>query len=224
MASVLITGANRGIGLEFVKQYSADGWTVHACCRRPDQATELNAVSGDVHVHPVDVADSESLNACADAIAGALDVVVANAGLGGKAVGDFGEIDFAEWDNTFAVNVRGVVATAQAFAPHLKKAKGKIAGISSLMGSIEDSSGGALCYRTTKAAVNMAMSVIAAEFESHGVAAAPFHPGWVQTDMGGANAPTSAEESVSGLRQRITEMPVAAKPKFLNFAGQELPW
>ncbi len=224
MPTALITGASRGIGLEFVRQYSSDGWRVLACCRTPDAAADLIAVDGEVSVHPLDVASPKAIRALAAEIDAPLDVVVANAGLGGKTAGSFGAIDYAGWDETFAVNVRGVVATAEAFAPHLKRAKGRLAAISSLMGSIEDASSGALCYRSTKAAVNMAMTIIAAELAPDGVAAAPFHPGWVKTDMGGPGAPTGVTESVTGLRRLIAEMTPTASPPFLDFKGKRLPW
>ncbi|MEO1015686.1 MAG: SDR family oxidoreductase [Pseudomonadota bacterium] len=224
MPTVLVTGANRGIGLEFVRQYAGDGWRVLACCRTSDAASGLKSVEGEVSIHPLDVASPTAIRAIGAEIDAPLDVVVANAGLGGKAAESFGAINYDGWDETFAVNVRGVVATAEAFAPHLKRAEGKFAAISSLMGSIEDASSGALCYRSTKAAVNMAMKIIAAEFEADGVAAAPFHPGWVKTDMGGSSAPTTVEESVDGLRRQINVLQATASPQFLDFRGEKLPW
>ena len=224
MPTVVITGANRGIGLEFAKQYAADGWKTHACCRAPAAADALRKVSGDIYIHALDVSEPHALTRVAEEVKDPVQVVIANAGVGAKEVGAFGAIDYAAWDSVFAVNVRGAVGTAEAFAPHLKRAKGKIAGISSLMGSIGDASGGALCYRSSKSALNMAMKIIAAELAPFGIAAAPFHPGWVQTDMGGAHAPVSVAASVSGLRRLIREMPVTASPRFLDYAGREWPW
>lgn len=224
MPTVLITGANRGLGLEFVRQYAADGWQVHAACRRPDAASALAAVDGNVHRHALDVSDPASLRALGAQITEALDVVIANAGLGAKDVGAFGAIDYTAWSRTFDVNVRGAVGTAEAFAPHLVRAKGRLAVISSLMGSIAEASSGSICYRSSKAAVNMASCLIAAELAPSGVAVAPFHPGWVQTDMGGAGAPTTPADSIAGLRVRIAEMVPTPSPRFLDYIGREIPW
>ncbi|MEM6538677.1 MAG: SDR family oxidoreductase [Pseudomonadota bacterium] len=224
MPTVLITGANRGIGLEFVRQYAASGWRVLACCRQPDQASSLTEISGDIVIHKLDVADVGAVRSLGRDITDRIDVVIANAGLGGRSAGEFGSINFEGWDETFSVNVRGAVATAEAFSPHLKESKGRLAIISSKMGSIADASSGAMCYRSTKSAVNMAAAMIAAELAPSGVAVAPFHPGWVQTDMGGGSAPTTPEESVSGLRALIADMAVTEKPRFLDFTGTEIPW
>ena len=224
MHTMAITGANRGLGLEFVRQYAADGGTVHAGCRNPDAAEALRLVAGEVLIHRVDASDPGSVRRFAAAVEGPADVVVANAGVYGGAGNDFGAIDYDAWDVAFAVNVRGVVAAAEAFAPNLKAAKGRFAVVSSKMGSIADASSGVVCYRATKAAANMVTSMIASAFAADGVAAAPFHPGWVRTDMGGPNGLIGAEESVAGLRRRIAEMQVDPSPRFLDYAGEEIPW
>lgn len=223
MPHILITGANRGIGLEFARAYAADGWTVHAGARNPDDAS-LIALEGVVHRHRLDVTDLSAIASVAAAVEGPLDIVIANAGVHARAARALGAIDYNAFDDAFAVNVRGLVATAAAFAPHLRAARGRFAGITSLMGSIGDASSGSLGYRTTKAAANMACAMIAAEFVEDGVAAAPFHPGWVQTDMGGAQAPVSVAQSVAGLRQQIAAMQPTAKPDFVDYTGKRLPW
>ncbi len=224
MPIVLITGANRGIGLEFVRQYAKDGWKVHACCRQPTAATELKAVSGAITVHQLDVSDFAAVKKLGTAIDEPLDVVVANAGAGGQDVGDFGDIDYDAFTALLATNTLGVVATLEAFAPHLKKAQGKFAAISSNLGSIGQAGGFASAYSTSKAALNMAVKSYGAGLVIDGVAVAPFHPGWVSTDMGGTSAPTTPQESVAGLRQRIEEMKPTADPLYLDYAGSELPW
>lgn len=224
MPTVLITGANRGIGLEFARQYAADGWAVHACCRHPEKADALNALNGDIAVHETDVIDHNALQALAKDLSEPIDVLVANAGVGGSGAGEFGAIDYDIWRGVVEVNVYGAVATAEAFAPHVKKAKGKIAFISSKMGSIGDASGAAMAYRTSKTALNMVSKVVAAALSGDGVAVAPFHPGWARTDMGGPNALIKPEESVKGLRKLIEDMPVTPSPKFLAYDGAEIPW
>ncbi|WP_425408353.1 SDR family oxidoreductase [Hyphococcus sp.] len=224
MPTVVVTGANRGIGLECVKQYAADGWKVHALCRRPEKAAELEAVSGAVEIHAADVMQHASINETANGITDPVDVLIANAGVHGKAAGEFGALEYDVWRSVIETNVFGAVATAEAFAQHVKKAKGKIAFISSKMGSIGDASGGGMAYRTSKTALNMAAKVIAAALAGDDIAVAPFHPGWVETDMGGPNALIDTGESVSGLRNLIGEMTVTASPKFLSYDGAEIEW
>ncbi|MBY0420833.1 MAG: SDR family NAD(P)-dependent oxidoreductase, partial [Parvularculaceae bacterium] len=187
-------------------------------------AEALRAIGGDVVLHALDVSAPEDVAAMARAADEPVDVVVANAALGARDVGEFGAVDYARFAHVLAVNVLGAVALAEAFAPHVRRAKGRIAMLSSELGSIADSSGGSLAYRTSKSALNMATTVIAADLARDGVAVAPFHPGWVQTDMGGPRAPTPVADSVRGLRSRIAEMRPTPRPSFLDFAGRRLPW
>lgn len=224
MPAVLITGANRGIGLEFARQYAADGWKTHACCRNPGAAKELSALKGDIAIHALDVADIAAIRALAQTVDEPLDVVIANAGVGGWEIPAFGAMDYDAWKRLMDVNLYGAVATCEAFAPHAAKAKGKIAALTSQMGSIADTSGGAVPYRTSKAALNMAIQAVAPDLAAKGVAIATFHPGWVKTDMGGPNARIAADACVRGLRRRIDEMTPTPSPKFLNYAGEEIPW
>lgn len=224
MPTVLITGANRGIGLEFVRQYAADGWKVHACCRNPAKADALKSLKGDIAIHALDVSDFAAIRALAGEIDEPLDVVVANAGAGGKDAGDFGAYDFDAFLNLLRVNTLGPVATLEAFAPHLKKAKGRFAAISSQLGSIENAMGFAPAYSTSKAGLDMAMKSLSGRLAEAGVAIGPFHPGWVKTDMGGPNAPVAVEESVAGLRKQIAAMTPAAAPRLTAYNGEVLPW
>lgn len=223
MTTVLITGANRGIGLEFVKQYAGESARVHACCRNPDKADALKAVIGDIVIHALDVSDFAAVKALGEKIDEPLDIVVANAGAGGKDTGDFGAFDFGAFSQLLQVNTLGPVATLEAFAPHLKKAKGRFAAISSQLGSIENASGFAPAYSTSKAALNMAMKSLAPVFVVSGVAVGPFHPGWVKTDMGGQEAPVTPEISVKGLRKQIAAMK-PGEPRLVAYNGDVLPW
>ena len=229
MPTVLITGANRGIGLEFARQYAADGWKVHATARKPEEAKDLAKVSGDVHIHALDVQNREAIAKLGDHIQDPLDVVIANAGIGGRTrdgrMQTFGELDYEAFLETLEVNTLGAVATAEVFQPHLK-AGGfkKLACITSLMGSIEDTSGGAVAYRTSKAALNMAMQASAAQLADDGIAVAVLHPGWVQTDMGGSQAPVTPADSVGGMRKVIDGLETSNTAQFMDYTGKALPW
>lgn len=228
MPAILITGANRGIGLALARQYAADGWRVHATAREPRKADELNAIDG-ADVHALDVTDHSAIAQLAEKIDEPLDVVVANAGVGGKN-GDgssvqFGNVDYDAFRKVLEVNLFGALATAEAFTEHLKKGEQKkLVCISSLMGSIGDTSGGALSYRTSKAALNMAMQASAAQLAADGIATAVLHPGWVKTDMGGPSAPTSVEDSAKGLREVIDGIWPQNRAFFLDYTGKQLPW
>lgn len=224
MSTVLVTGANRGIGLEFVRQYAASGWKVLACCRAPEAADALKALEGDIHIRKLDIGDRDAVKALAREIDAPLDLVIANAGVGVSGEGSFGDLDYEAWRRFIDVNLFGSVATCEAFAPHVTKAQGRIAVLSTKMASIGDASGGSMAYRTSKTALNMATKVIAAALAPSGVAVGVFHPGWVVTDMGGPNGLINTRTSVEGLRALIDRMPVSDAPKFLAYDGQEIPW
>ena len=226
MPTILITGANRGIGLEFAHQYAHAGWNVHAACRKPDAATALHALPG-VTVHKLDVSDRKSIDALAAELDIPLDVVIANAGVMGGDIArqNFGNLDYATWEDVMTVNLYGAVRTAEAFTPHLERGgQKKLAVISSQMGSITDTSAGFTMYRTSKAALNMAMTAAATGLRQKDIAVGIFHPGWVKTDMGGPGAKLTVHESVEGLRQQIDAIEPTDQPAFLNYAGDVLPW
>ena len=214
MPSVLITGANRGIGLEFARQYADDGWQVHACCRAPESADALKAVaeaaSGRVSVHALDVADCDRIDALAAARSGtAIDVLVNNAGLFGpklSAEGDdrqqFGKIAYDIWTDVLRVNTFAPTKMAEAFVDHVERSALKtIASITSGLGSIAETEGGYYIYRTSKAALNMAMASLARDLQPRGIAVGVFCPGWVKTDMGGPGASVEPKDSIAGLRR-----------------------
>lgn len=222
MPTVFITGANRGIGLEFVKQYAADGWTVTCTARDPDSAKDLKAIAGDITIKPLDISNRTAIADLAGQT-GPIDVLIANAGMMGAGSQSFGSLDYDAWADVLQVNVLSTVATIEAFAPKLASGSKAVA-LSSLMGSIEDASGGMFAYRTSKTALNMAMKLIAAELEPKGVAVCGLHPGWVQTDMGGPNAAITTTQSVSGLRNVIASLKPGDGQLFVNYDGKKLPW
>lgn len=227
MPTALITGANRGIGLELVRQYASGGYTVHACCRTPSEADDLRAVEGPVTIHALDVTDHAAIDALAAAVADPLDVVIANAGVYGPKsdAQSFGSLDYNALRGTLEVNTLGAVKTIEAFAPHTARSEGrKMAAITSQMGSIADASSGSIAYRASKAALNMALAVAAPALKERGVALGLLHPGWVQTDMGGPNGKVTAEESARGLREQVARLAPADKAPFLTYDGRELPW
>ena len=216
MPAVLITGANRGIGLEFARQYSQDGWDVVATARQ--SSPELDALQ--VRVEPLDLSDAE-------AVAGfkvdrPLDLFIANAGTS-QPMNTQGPDNAREWQAMMMVNAIAPYQLGKALLPRMADG-GKMVAISSGMGSIGDNGGGWVPYRTSKAALNMAWSNLAMEAKPRGVTAVVVSPGWVKTRMGGAGAEITPEQSVSDLRRLFDGLTVDDSGKFLRRNGSELPW
>ncbi|WFP50287.1 SDR family oxidoreductase [Methylomonas sp. EFPC3] len=231
MQTVLITGANRGLGLEFCRQYAAAGCEVIAACRRPEQAAQLRALAGqysNIEISALDVADLAQIEALAASLAGRkIDVLINNAGVYGDQSGrGFGKLDYQTWASTLAINVMAPVKLAECFLPHLQRSeKPLIASLSSLMGSMADNtSGGSILYRSSKAGLNAAMKSLAIDLRSSGVGVLILHPGWVRTDMGGPNGLIDVEESVSGMRRLIAGFELADSGRFVKYDGSALPW
>ncbi|NRA29744.1 MAG: SDR family oxidoreductase [Parvularculaceae bacterium] len=227
MPTIMITGANRGIGLELTKQYLARGAKVHACCRNPEEAADLSALAGDITLHSVDVSNAPSITDLAASVDEPLDIVIANAGVYGKQGADqsFANLDMDGFQFALQVNTFGALRTLQAFLPHIKRGQGKrMVAITSKMGSIDDASGGMIAYRASKTALNMAMCCGANELQSEGIALGTLHPGWVKTRMGGDNAPTTPEESALGLIKVIEGLEPGPKAAFKDFRGDTIAW
>jgi NAD(P)-dependent dehydrogenase (short-subunit alcohol dehydrogenase family) len=223
MPTVLVTGANRGIGLEFTRQYAADGWQVIACCRKPGEAQALKKVKGEVSIEAVDVADDKQIARLAGRLKGhAIDLLINNAGVFGPRSGT----DTAAWLDVFRVNTIAPFRLAEALTPHVARSKHKtIVSITSLMGSIaSNDSGNSHIYRSSKAALNMVMKGLSRGLKDQGVTVAVFHPGWVKTDMGGKGAPLAIPDSVASLRKAIAKLKPADNGKFFNYDGKPLPW
>jgi NAD(P)-dependent dehydrogenase (short-subunit alcohol dehydrogenase family) len=219
MPTVLITGANRGIGLEFARQYSEDGWAVVATARQ--SSPELDRLG--VRVEPLDMEDLDSIAGFGGRL-DTLDLLIANAGTYGPKEASTAE-DALGWLDTLKVNTVAPYLLARSVLPLVRHAKGKLIAITSRMGSIDDnSSGGYLAYRTSKTALNSAWRNLALDLKSSGVVAAVLHPGWVQTRMGGASAPLPPEKSVAGMRQVIERLAPAQSGSFLSFDGSQIPW
>ncbi len=226
MPSVFITGCNRGLGLEFTKQYLADGWRVFATCRAPEQASELNALKGDLAVIGMAVDEDASIMAAASKLKNeAIDVLISNAGVMGERQ-DFGNLSSKSWEQALRVNIIAPLMVCQAFVDHVARGEHKkIITVSSKMGSIEENtSGGQYSYRSSKAGVNAAMRSLAIDLAPQGILAAVLHPGWVRTDMGGPNGLIDPPESIAGMRSVIASLDKSMSGLLWNYDGTQIPW
>jgi len=230
MKTVVVTGANRGLGLEFCQQYAEAGWEVIAACRDVVAAKELNALALrfiNLQVISLDIADHQQINEVANIFSrGSIDVFISNAGVyGDTAEHGFGALDYAAYRNTLEVNLLSAVKLSEAFHLPLAKTKGVFVSISSLMGSIEDNQGGgSILYRSSKAALNAAMKSVSIDIKASGVGVLILHPGWVRTDMGGPNGLIDAPESVQGMRERISAFDLSQTGQFIKYDGTDMPW
>ena len=235
MTVILITGASRGIGLEFTRQYASEGADVIACCRTPAKAEKLQALANTyktIRIEALDVTDTKSIAALAAKLKDVvIDILINNAGIisgdRGKDDGtqNFGSIDPEAWDRVLRTNTIAPILMAQSFLPHLARSKErKVAMITSKMGSIADMGDGYIAYRTSKAALNAAMVAISHDLKAQNIAIANLHPGWVKTDMGGAGAQVEPEISVRGMRKVIDGLTLAKTGQFLGYDGTVIAW
>lgn len=229
--TVLVTGANRGLGLEFACQYAAAGWRVFAACRRPNSAKDLQQVAaesgGRVRILEMDVTDSASVRTAAAELKGeAIDLLINNAGVGGPRGQRLGGLDYDAWARVLDANTLGPMRVSEAFLENVAQSRQKrIVTITSGMGSIEDNtSGSRYAYRSSKAAVNMVMKSLAVDTAPRGITCIVLNPGWVRTDMGGADGKLSPEESIKAMRSVIASLKPEDSGKFLNFTGNPYPW
>jgi NAD(P)-dependent dehydrogenase (short-subunit alcohol dehydrogenase family) len=230
MPSILVTGANRGIGLELTRTFAGQGWQVFACCRTPEKAVELQALASDsksVTVQRLDVTDPEQIAALAIALSGVpIDILLNNAGFLGPTRQGFGETEEAGWIEAFQVNTIAPLRMAEAFVEHVAASERRvIATMGSVMGSIaENASGGYYAYRTAKAAAHMVVKGLAVDLADRGIIAVVFHPGWVRTRMGGAEAPLSPAESAAGLTRVLLGLSAKDNGSFYDYLGEVRPW
>lgn len=231
MPTIMITGANRGIGLELVRQYAADGWEVLACCRSPENAHELMqlaAANSKVSVHPLDVTNTQQRKVLAAQLKGKpIDILFNSAGVSGSwSAQGFGHCQAEEWLDVLHVNVVTPMLMMQDFAANVALSERKIiANMSSKMGSIADNtSGGSYLYRSSKAALNMVNKSAAHDLARKGISVVLLHPGWVRTDMGGPNGELSVEESVTALKRNLANVTFADSGRLLDIDGSSIPW
>jgi len=228
MPTLVITGANRGIGLEFARQYAGEGWRVVATVRDPAKAPDLKAVPG-VEVHALDVADATAIDAFARGLGELpVDLMINNAGVMGPAFPDQSKdrIDVDGWVHTMRVNTLAPLLMALALRENLARApKPTVITITSQLGSIaENQSGGMYAYRVSKAGVNMGNKSLAVDLRDRNIACVVLHPGWVQTDMGGPQAPLAVTDSVAGMRRVIGGLTMEHSGRFFAYDGREIGW
>ena len=230
MNTILITGCNRGIGLELVSQYASDGWRVYATCRAPDAAEKLHALAGQhssISVHALNVANQDDIRALGNKLAGVrIDVLLNNAGIYASQGSRFGNVDKNTWLQAIEINTIAPLLMAQAFIDQVQSGRRKvIATVSSKVGSISDNtSGGGYAYRSSKSAVNHVMKCLAIDLASRGIKTVTLHPGWVRTDMGGPNALIDTQTSVSGMKKVINDLTKDQSGLFFNYDGTPIPW
>ena len=234
MQRIVITGSNRGIGLELVRQYVGEGDVcLFATCRDPGKAQQLQELAelygGLMRVVQMDITDEGSIAAAVQAVAaevGALDLLINNAGIGGDDRGRLmGQMTASEVGRVIATNAVSPLIVTQAFRGLLKGGSNpRVVMISSGLGSLQRTEGRSYAYRMSKAAMNMAARVLAFDEAMAGVTTATVNPGWVQTDMGGPNAALRPQESAGALRALFGRLSLGDSGKFFQYDGSELPW
>lgn len=235
--TVLVTGANRGIGLELARQYAADGWHVVAAARKPEESAGLKELAkkyGDaLELVTLDVTSDESIEGLVDAMHGrAIDLLVNNAGVYPREGTRVGQLDYDSWGDTLDTNLFGVMRVSEALLENVARSERKqIAAISSAMGSLHITDGPSVAqsgtsyqYRTSKAALNMAMLILSRELAPRRISVVMISPGWVKTDMGGAGAAITPEVSVAGIKRVLDAGRMEISGKFLSYNGSVVQW
>jgi NAD(P)-dependent dehydrogenase (short-subunit alcohol dehydrogenase family) len=228
--TILITGANRGIGLECVKQYALKGWQVLACCRKPESAKELSELAK-AHTHvsvlPLDVTNEAAIKQLATQLVNQpIDILLNNAGVSLDDENGFGSVSGDDWQMTMKTNALAPVLISQALVENVAKSNKKImAFISSKMGSIADNEYGMYyAYRASKAALNAQVMSMAIDLKDRGITTIAVHPGWVQTDMGGPEATINTQTSVEGLSKILDQLNLEDSGTFRGYNGEHIPW
>lgn len=225
---LFITGANRGIGLEMVKQFAQSNWQISACCRNPATATELSALAqanADIKLYALDVTDYQAVANLASQLKDtSFDLLINNAGIYGPKGSSLDNLDLEAWRQVFETNTIAPLKLIQAFTPHVAASQGKrVAVLSSKMGSISDNqSGSAYIYRSSKTALNQVIKSLSIDLSPQGIQVIALHPGWVRTEMGGPNGLIDTTESVTGLKSVMTSE--IKTGHFYNYDGSEIAW
>lgn len=228
MSTVLITGANRGLGYEFVKQYSENGFEVIACCRNKNNAKELQelaATSNKIKVYELDVGNLKVIKSLSQQLKNEkIDVLINNAGIYRSST--VGNINYDEWIESFKVNTIAPYQIVENFLNQIMNSDlKKVVSITSKMGSIDDNtSGGSYIYRSSKTALNSMMRCLTHDLKNQGVATLTLHPGWVRTDMGGPGGWIDSFESVQGMIKQIDKLTIDDSGNYLDYAGKSINW
>jgi len=229
--NVLITGTNRGIGLQMVKSAVNKQWRVFACCRNPHEADKLSEVTrmsgGLVSMHVLDITDKAQIQALAYELRNeTIDILINNAGVYGSMEHSFGHVDEEDWLKTFRINTIAPMQVSEAFVENIARSEKKlIATLSSKMGSMADNgSGGSYIYRSSKTALNAVMKSMSIDLKSRGISCVMLHPGWVKTDMGGPHAEITARESVNQMFHTLENVTPDDSGSFYEVDGSIIPW
>ena len=226
MPTILLTGAARGLGLDFTRRYAAKGWRIHACARDPKA---LKSIKGEIHSHRLEVTDYKAVKALAKQLAGeSIDVLICNAGIGGERDQKgqvLGAFDADAMRRIFEVNTLAPLMMAEAFVDHVARSEQKkLIAITSILGSLANNNGGRYAYRASKTALNMEWNCLAKELVGKGIICVALHPGWVQTDMGGETATLTIEQSVPSMMRVIDRLKSSDNGRYIAYDGKELPW
>lgn len=230
MATVLITGTNRGLGLEFVKHFLGRSDTVIATCRDSSSATELQALAANnenLSLKNLDVSDEQSMAAFATELKDTpIDVFINNAGVFGPRDANFGNVGSSEWEQVIRVNAIAPMLLTQLIIGSLRQGtEKKLVYVTSKMGSIDDNKGGgSYIYRSSKTALNSVVKSLSVDLACEGFSVAVVHPGWVRTDMGGPNGLIDVQTSVSGMLAVIDGLSPDNAGDFFNYDGSLIPW
>jgi NAD(P)-dependent dehydrogenase (short-subunit alcohol dehydrogenase family) len=225
--TVLITGTNRGLGLEFVKQFAIEGYQVIACTRKINKKDELHQLQKKfktISICKLDIANFSSIDQFAKLFKKPIDILINNAGVYPDSSVD--HVDYKSWLDAFKINTLAAFKMTKAFLPHLKKGQlKKIASLTSKMGSIDDNSGGGeYIYRSSKTALNMVMKSLSIDLKPYDLSVITLHPGWVRTDMGGPNGLIDVDESVAGMKRQIDKLTIRTSGQFIAYDGKKIPW
>ncbi|MDY6820976.1 MAG: SDR family oxidoreductase [Deferribacterota bacterium] len=231
MNTILITGANRGIGLETTKIFSKNNWNVIACCRNPNGEIELNMLSknmNNIKILKLDLDNFDNIENLKYELNNTnIDILLNNAGIYGDPIGqEFGKINYESFNNALKINLLAPLKLSETLIDNVLKSNKKIiAFITSMMGSITlNKNGDEIIYRVTKAAANMAVKCLSNKLRDKKVTVLAMHPGWVKTRMGGPNAPTTAVESASGIYKVLSTITFKSSGLFIDYKGEVLPW
>lgn len=230
MNNILITGTNRGIGLEIAKQYARDDWHVLACCRTPEKADallDLKKNHKNIEIFKLDVGESNSIQDLANQLKNTpIDILFNNAAVWGPHNQSFGSIDPNDWIEVFKVNTIAPLLLAEAFIDNVENSQRKIIVnmVSKLASISENTIGNMYIYRSAKAALSAITKSMAIDLKDKNITVIALHPGWVQTDMGGANAPTTVEESVNGIKNVLNQLSLKDSGIFIGYDNKQVAW